>query len=66
MENEEDDFELEFGTPVHVKRSGESGTVTGIAMHMRNTEIQYFVEYVSANGEAVEAWFFKSQLEVAD
>jgi hypothetical protein len=47
---------------VLITRSGEGGVVTGFALHRRVKGKQFFVEYTSADGRAVDGWFFEDQL----
>ena len=54
-----------YGTKVLITRSGEGGVVTGFALHRRVKGKQFFVEYTSADGRAVDGWFFEDQLGLA-
>lgn len=51
-----------YGKQVSLKVSGEVGTITGFARHMRNKQPQFFVEYCAADGRAADAWFYADQL----
>lgn len=53
-----------FGIGVSITRSGETGTITGFALHKRNKAKQFYVEYTAADGCACEAWFHEDQLTV--
>lgn len=51
-----------YGRAVKIRRSDEQGVVTGFARHQRQTQVQYYVEYTTAKGEAHERWLFEDEL----
>lgn len=51
-----------FDKQVRITSSGELGNVTGFSRHKRSKVVQFYVEYVSADGRAVADWFFEDQL----
>ena len=51
-----------FGKAVKITRSGEIGVITGFALHQRNRQPQFFVEYKAADGRAVDAWLYEDQI----
>jgi|TARA_R100000049_G_C1931718_1_gene75644 hypothetical protein len=59
-----EDEAIPFDTAVRIKISGETGTVVGMCFYKRQVEVQYLLEYKTADGKAAEDWFFESQIEV--
>ena len=52
-----------FGMIVHIARSGEKGTITGFARHMRSRKPQFYVEYTCSQGTAAADWFYQDEIE---
>jgi len=52
-----------FGDGAEVTRTGESGTVIGVAFYKRTPMTQYLLEYTAADGRASSAWFYEDELE---
>lgn len=57
-------FKFELGQQVVIPTSGETGKVQGRAQYT-NSEDTYYVNYKSADGRAVTAWWPETDLEVS-
>jgi len=57
-------FKFDLKATATITVSGEKGTIVARSENIR-VENQYLVEYRAADGRAVEAWFFESQLTAA-
>jgi hypothetical protein len=54
-------FKFELGAPVRLSKSEEKGNVTARAEY-ENSENQYLIIYLAADGRQVDAWWAESQL----
>lgn len=57
-------FDFKLGDKVKIERSDEHGEVVGRA-HYRDSNPNFLVAYVAADGRACEAWFQESELAAA-
>lgn len=55
-------FAFNLGATVQIKVSGETGTIKGRAEYLEGEPNSYWIQYKSADGRAVAAWWSEQSL----